>query len=209
MTPLRLAGFDGCGGHISGPASKDPFCHRTLHGDVDSIRARGGCPIGLPRDARHHSHRCGEPLACWDEGHAAPVGRCMSMCPSAQRRCRMHALALAILASNGAIARRGDIIERAGSIDLALLDKTGTLTAGKPRLTEIITPPRQSEDVALRLAAGLEQSSNHPYAVAILERLESSSLSPTRISRASRTSMGASSAPQAGDRWASYVRMRP
>ena len=93
-----------------------------------------------------------------------------------------HAGALAILASNGAIARRGDIIERAGSIDLALLDKTGTLTAGKPRLTEIITPPRQSEDVALRLAAGLEQSSNHPYAVAILERLESSSLSPTRIS---------------------------
>ena len=93
-----------------------------------------------------------------------------------------HAAALAILASNGAIARRGDIIERAGSIDLALLDKTGTLTAGKPRLTEIITPPRQSEDVALRLAAGLEQSSNHPYAVAILERLESSSLSPTRIS---------------------------
>lgn len=92
-----------------------------------------------------------------------------------------HAAALSILASNGAIARRGDIIERAGSIDLALLDKTGTLTAGKPRLTEIITPPRQSEDVALRLAAGLEQSSNHPYAVAILERLESSSLSPTRI----------------------------
>ena len=92
-----------------------------------------------------------------------------------------HAAALSILASNGAIARRGDIIERAGSIDLALLDKTGTLTAGKPRLTEIITPPRQSEDVALRLAAGLEQSSNHPYAVAILERLESSSLSPIRI----------------------------
>ena len=114
----RLAGLMDASGHIPGPSSKDPFCHRTLHGDVDSIRARGGCPIGLPRDARHHSHRCREPLACWDESHAAPVGRCVSVCPSA-RAPMPHAAALAILASNGAIARRGDIIERAGSIDLA------------------------------------------------------------------------------------------
>ena len=136
------------GGHISGPASKDPFCHRTLHGDVDSIRARGGCPIGLPRDARHHSHRCGEPRR-WMK--VTPLLWVVA-CPCALLLATpMPHAALAISASNGAIARRGDIIERTGSIDLALLTRQGP-SRRKTSLDRDHHAAPPIEDVALRLA---------------------------------------------------------
>jgi Cu+-exporting ATPase len=56
----------------------------------------------------------------------------------------------------------------AGKVDVILLDKTGTLTAGKPRLERVIADGAVAEDELLRLAAGLERGSEHPLAAAIV-----------------------------------------
>ena len=79
-----------------------------------------------------------------------------------------HANALANAAHHGMIARGGDVLERAARIDLALIDKTGTLTHGRPRLEGITLATGVERRRALRLAAGLEQRSNHPYAATIM-----------------------------------------
>ena len=84
-----------------------------------------------------------------------------------------HAAALSTASLSGIVARGGDALEAAARIDLALLDKTGTLTSGHPRLDEIRTLKGQTRDSVLRLAAGLEQRSNHPYAAVILREAES------------------------------------
>tara|TARA_B100001750_G_scaffold233640_1_gene234085 strand:+ start:113 stop:2806 length:2694 start_codon:yes stop_codon:yes gene_type:complete len=84
-----------------------------------------------------------------------------------------HAAALSTASLSGVVARGGDALEAAARIDLALLDKTGTLTSGHPRLDEIRTLKGQTRDSVLRLAAGMEQRSNHPYAAVILREAES------------------------------------
>ena len=80
-----------------------------------------------------------------------------------------HAAALSTASSIGVVARGGDALEAAAGIDLALLDKTGTLTSGQPRLSEVRLAKSQKSENVLRLAAGLEQRSNHPYAAVILQ----------------------------------------
>ena len=80
-----------------------------------------------------------------------------------------HAAALSVASMIGVVARGGDALEAAAGIDLALLDKTGTLTSGQPRLSEIRLAKSQKRENILRIAAGLEQRSNHPYANVILQ----------------------------------------
>ena len=55
---------------------------------------------------------------------------------------------------------------------MALLDKTGTRTSGHPRLDEVRILKGQKRESVLKLAAGLEQRSNHPYAAVILREAE-------------------------------------
>lgn len=83
-----------------------------------------------------------------------------------------HAAALSTASLSGVVARGGDALEAAARIDLALLDKTGTLTSGHPRLDEIRVLNGQKRDFVITLAAGLEQRSNHPYAAVILREAE-------------------------------------
>jgi len=85
-----------------------------------------------------------------------------------------HAAALSTASLSGVVARGGDALEAAARIDLALLDKTGTLTSGHPRLDEIRIAKGQKRESVLKLAAGLEQRSNHPYAAVILRETQSS-----------------------------------
>jgi len=80
-----------------------------------------------------------------------------------------HAASLANAARSGAIARGGDVMERLGRVNLALLDKTGTLTSGKPRLEQIIMANNRQESAALKLARGIEARSSHPYAAVVME----------------------------------------
>ncbi len=82
-----------------------------------------------------------------------------------------HAAALSHASSQGIVARGGDVLEKAARVNLALLDKTGTLTSGRPRLHSIVTAKGSEVDRSLRLAAGLEKRSNHPYAEVILSSL--------------------------------------
>ena len=93
-----------------------------------------------------------------------------------------HAVALSSASSSGLIARGGDILEAAAGVNIALLDKTGTLTSGRPTLTGITVAEGESEDSAMRMAAGLEMRSNHPYARTILAEADSQSITPMKIS---------------------------
>ncbi len=68
-------------------------------------------------------------------------------------------------AEYGILIRNGEALERAGRVDTILLDKTGTVTSGKPEVTDIIA---DKPDEVLALAATLESSSEHPLASAIL-----------------------------------------
>ena len=65
----------------------------------------------------------------------------------------------------GILIRNGEALERTGNIDTVVLDKTGTITSGKPEVSEIIA---NDEEESLALAASLEQHSEHPLAGAVL-----------------------------------------
>jgi Cu+-exporting ATPase len=72
-------------------------------------------------------------------------------------------------ATMGILFRNAEAIETLGDVDTLLLDKTGTLTEGRPRVVKVGALGGRSEDDVLRLAAGLEQKSEHPLAAAVLE----------------------------------------
>jgi len=92
-----------------------------------------------------------------------------------------HATALSTAAHQGVIARGGDVLERTARVDLVLLDKTGTLTSGKPRLNSLVLADGVSMLEALSLAAGLEARSNHPYASTIMLAAESEEAEPIEV----------------------------
>ncbi|MEE2811599.1 MAG: cation-translocating P-type ATPase [Candidatus Thermoplasmatota archaeon] len=94
-----------------------------------------------------------------------------------------HAAALSTASRSGIIARGGDALEAASRIDLALLDKTGTLTSGHPRLDQILLVDGIERKHALRLAAGIEARSNHPYAAAIINLAEKESAPPLSVTK--------------------------
>jgi Cu+-exporting ATPase len=72
-------------------------------------------------------------------------------------------------AENGVLIRSAEALERSHKIRTVLLDKTGTLTQGEPKVTDVITVPSSSQEEALRLAASAERSSEHPLAEAIVK----------------------------------------
>ena len=92
-----------------------------------------------------------------------------------------HAVALTSASSFGLIARGGDVLESAADVQLALLDKTGTLTTGNPTISSIIVIEGETEERVLAIAAGLEARSNHPYARTILHEAEKRTLSPIKM----------------------------
>ncbi len=71
-------------------------------------------------------------------------------------------------AQTGVLVKNAEALERLENVDTLLVDKTGTLTEGKPRLTDVITADGADADEMLRWAASLEQSSEHPLAAAIV-----------------------------------------
>lgn len=71
-------------------------------------------------------------------------------------------------AGAGLLIRNAEALERMASVDTVVVDKTGTLTEGKPRLTGIEAADGFSDDQLLALAAAIEQGSEHPLASAIV-----------------------------------------
>ncbi|MFC1915717.1 heavy metal translocating P-type ATPase [Chloroflexota bacterium] len=72
-------------------------------------------------------------------------------------------------AENGVLIRSAESLERAHKINTVLLDKTGTLTQGKPEVTDVVTIPSLSKAEVLRLAASAERGSEHPIGEAIVK----------------------------------------
>jgi len=82
----------------------------------------------------------------------------------------------------GVLFRDAQAIESLRQIDTLVVDKTGTLTLGRPALHEVLTVAPQTEQTVLRLAAGLEKSSEHPLARAIVAGAAGRKLEPVDIS---------------------------
>ncbi|PAM93354.1 heavy metal translocating P-type ATPase, partial [Flavobacterium sp. IR1] len=72
-------------------------------------------------------------------------------------------------AENGILIKNATSLERAHKIKTVVLDKTGTITEGKPKLTDIITTEIVSEQELLQVAASVETASEHPLGEAIVE----------------------------------------
>ncbi len=71
-------------------------------------------------------------------------------------------------ATAGVLIKNAEALELMEKVNTVVVDKTGTLTEGRPKLTAVIPAPGWSEPEVLRLAAGLERSSEHPLAAAIV-----------------------------------------
>ena len=79
-------------------------------------------------------------------------------------------------AANGILIRSGDALQTAEKINVVVLDKTGTVTKGKPSLTDITVMPDFEEDRIFLLAASLEQYSEHPLGEALVKEAKDRNL---------------------------------
>ncbi|MBS3651973.1 cadmium-translocating P-type ATPase [Pseudaminobacter sp. 19-2017] len=93
------------------------------------------------------------------------------------------AAALSAGARRGLLMKGGAVLERLGQITAVALDKTGTLTAGKPQVTDIIPFGRNEQEI-LQLAAALEAGSSHPLALAILGKAQQARVAAPASSQA-------------------------
>jgi Cu+-exporting ATPase len=115
----------------------------------------------------------------WAGGTTAAIAVLIVACPCALGL----ATPTAIMVGTGMGARRGilirdaSVLERAGAIDDVILDKTGTLTVGKPSVTDVVPlDPALDQRTLLALAAAVETHSEHPIGVAIVERARADSV---------------------------------
>jgi P-type Cu+ transporter len=83
-------------------------------------------------------------------------------------------------AQAGVLVRNAAALERLAAVNTLVVDKTGTLTEGKPALTRVEAAPGFQPDELLRLAASLEAGSEHPLAAAILKGAEEKGLKPDK-----------------------------
>ena len=79
-------------------------------------------------------------------------------------------------AENGILIRNGDALQTAAKLDIMVLDKTGTITQGRPRVTAIHTTGSADENAVLQLAASLEAGSEHAVAQALTDAAQEKSL---------------------------------
>ncbi len=111
---------------------------------------------------------------------AVSVAVLVIACPCAMGLAVPAALTVAIGrgAQLGVLFKGGESLERLASIDTLVLDKTGTLTEGKPEVAAIYPAASSTKDEVLALAVALERRSEHPLARAILGAAEKRNLSP-------------------------------
>ena len=84
-------------------------------------------------------------------------------------------------AEAGVLIRNGEALQTASKITAMVLDKTGTITLGQPKVTDVIVTGDLSEDEVLGIAASLESGSEHPLAVAIVESAEERGLTTNSV----------------------------
>ncbi|WP_278742978.1 heavy metal translocating P-type ATPase [Mitsuokella jalaludinii] len=81
-------------------------------------------------------------------------------------------------AENGILIKSGEALEIAQSVDTVVMDKTGTITEGRPVVTDITTVDGVSEQEFLAIAAGLEKGSEHPLAEAVMTAARERGIAP-------------------------------
>ena len=84
-------------------------------------------------------------------------------------------------ARNGLLFKTAASLEGAGRIEIVALDKTGTVTIGQPRVTDVLPAAGDDEESFLRLAASLESRSEHPLARAVLSLAEERRILPVEV----------------------------
>ncbi len=95
---------------------------------------------------------------------------------------------VAIMVGNGMGAKNGILfktavsLEETGKMQIVALDKTGTITSGEPKVTDIIPSSENSESELLTLAYALEQKSEHPLAKAIVQKAAELNIQPEAVS---------------------------
>ncbi len=95
--------------------------------------------------------------------------------------------AIARAARGGVLFKGGQSIERLASVGAVCFDKTGTLTVGRPKLTQVHPVAWSEGDQLLAMAAGIEQHSTHPIAVAIVEAASKRSITPAEVTQVQNT----------------------
>lgn len=94
---------------------------------------------------------------------------------------------VAIMVGNGVGAKNGILfktavsLENAGRVRTAVLDKTGTITAGEPKVTDILPATPGGEKALLQMAAALEQHSEHPLARAVMAKAAADGVQPMTV----------------------------
>jgi Cu+-exporting ATPase len=106
----------------------------------------------------------------WQYGLINAVAVLIIACPCALGLATPMSIMVAAgkAATQGILFRDAAAIERLRSVDVLVVDKTGTLTAGRPVLERVIAAPGVSEREVLRLAGSLDRGSEHPLATAIV-----------------------------------------
>lgn len=128
----------------------------------------------------------------WGTGLSAAIAVLIVACPCALGLATPTALMVGTGtgARMGILLRDAAVIERAQSLDVVVLDKTGTVTAGKPAVTDIMPlAPELSPQRLLSLAAAVERGSEHPLAKAIVLRAEEQAL-PIPAAEGFRSTVG-------------------
>jgi Cu+-exporting ATPase len=116
------------------------------------------------------------------EGFATAISRFVAVlviaCPCALGLATPAAVAVGTGrgAELGVLVKGGAALEAASRIDTVLLDKTGTLTSGRPQLTDVVAIDGRDERELLRLVAAAERESEHPVAKAIVEKAKADGL---------------------------------
>ena len=110
----------------------------------------------------------------WFVAIVASITVLIIACPCALSLATPTALTVGIGrgAKQGILIRRGEAIELMGKTKVIVLDKTGTLTKGKPAVTDIKALGNETEEKFLQIAASAEKSSEHPLAQAIVKEAE-------------------------------------
>lgn len=80
-------------------------------------------------------------------------------------------------AKMGVLIKNGEVLQEVSKLDTVVFDKTGTITVGKPQVTDVIG----DEKLVLEVAASLEESSEHPLASAILKKAKSENITPQPV----------------------------
>lgn len=125
-------------------------------------------------------------------GFAAAVAVLIIACPCAMGLAVPTAVMVATGrgAQLGVLIKGGEALQRAGDIDTVILDKTGTITQGKPVVTDVIAAPsgRYTSNDIVRLAAGVESLSQHPLAAAIVAERANRGLTAAAVAHFRSTS---------------------